>query len=419
MLAPEYRRAKGNIVISRKGPFGTEAEASRFVGLMPLPFSTSAPSTAPGPSDVLPDIPPLRNVEDGRALTQAIVDTIREPLLVLDRDLRVVLASRSFYKTFKMDSQDVQGRPVYTLGDGQWDIPQLRLLLQGIVPQHAVMDAYEVEQDFAGIGHRTMLLNARQVFYEGNSHTTILLAIEDISERRAQERERQDLLRQKEMLLQEMRHRVANSLQIIASILLIKARTVKSEETRLHLEEAHQRVMSIAAMQEHLHASEPSTSIDLRSYLTRLCETLAASMIGDSRAISLQVQVEGGTASSTQAVSIGLIVTELVLNALKHAFPGDPRDGRIIVAYDLAGANWRLTVSDNGIGKPEGHSDNMTSGLGTSIIAALAKQLDARVDVLMDLHGTKVSITHATFASRPDVENGSDFTWRTARPSCN
>src|SRR6202040_384562 len=127
-----------------------------------------------------------------------------------------------------------------------------------------------------GMGRRTMLLNARQVFYEGGSHATILLAIEDISERRAQERELQELLHQKEVLLREMEHRVANSLQIIASILLIKARTVRSEETRLHLKDAHQRVMSIAAMQQHLQVSEPGASIDLRSYLSRLCETLAA-----------------------------------------------------------------------------------------------------------------------------------------------
>jgi two-component sensor histidine kinase len=373
---------------------------------MSLRSATLAPSAGLGRSLALPDIPPFTNVEDGRALTQAIVDTIREPLLVLDKGLRVVLASRSFYKTFKMSAQDVQGRAVYALGDGQWDIPQLRSLLESIVPQHAVMDAYEVEQDFAGIGRRTMLLNARQVFYEGDSHATILLAIEDISERRAHERELQELLRQKEVLLLEMQHRVANSLQIIASILLIKARTVKSEETRLHLQEAHQRVMSIAAMQEHLHVSEPGASIDLRSYLSRLCETLAASMIGDSRPISLQAQVEGGTASSTQAVSIGLIVTELVMNALKHAFPGDQRDCRVIVAYNLAEPNWRLTVSDNGIGRPEGHSDKTKPGLGTSIIAALAKQLDARVDVVMDPNGTKVSITHATFASQPPAAPG-------------
>src|SRR6266568_5884463 len=347
----------------------------------------------------LPSNQPFAAIEDGRALAQAIVDTIREPLLVLDKDLRVVAASRSFYLTFKMVRQDVQGRPVYTLGDGQWNIPELRLLLEKIVPQDAVMEEYEVEQDFFGIGQRTMLLNARKVFYEGNSHTTILLAIEDITERRAKERELKELLRQKEVLLQEMQHRVANRLQIIASLLLIKARTVRSEETRQHLQDAHQRVMSVAAVQQQLQASEHGAAIELGPYLTRLCETLAASMIGGRRPISLKVQVEGGTATSSQAVSIGLIVTELVINALKHAFPGDQSDGRVLVAYELAEPNWKLTVSDNGIGKPEGHLDRTNPGLGTTIIEALAKQLDARVDVLMDPHGTTVSITHATFAS--------------------
>jgi PAS domain S-box-containing protein len=357
-------------------------------------------SSFPADKLALPGHQAFMDVDDGRALAQAIVDTIREPLLVLDKDLRVVTANRSFYLTFGMNRQDVQGRPVYALGDGQWNIPELRLLLENIAPQHAVMDAYEVEQEFSGIGRRTMLLNARKVFYEENSHTTILLAIDDITERRAKERELKELLQQKEMLLQEMQHRVANSLQIIASILLIKARTVRSEETRLHLQDAHQRVMSVAAMQEQLQPSEPGATIELGPYLSRLCETLAASMIGGRRPVTLRVHAEAGTASSSQAVSIGLIVTELVINALKHAFPDDRSGSTVIVAYDLAEPNWRLSVSDNGIGRPEGHSDMTHPGLGTTIIEALAKQLDARVDVLMNPHGTTVLITHAPFASR-------------------
>jgi chemotaxis protein methyltransferase CheR len=344
------------------------------------------------------DQEPFLNEDNGHALAQAIVDTIREPLLVRDKDLRVVTAKRSIDLAFTMNRQDVQGRPVYALGNGQWNIPELRLLLENIAPRHAVMEAYEVEQEFPGIGRRTMLLNARKVFYEDNAHTTILLGIEDITERRAREVELRDLLEQKEVLLQEMRHRVANSLQIIASILLIKARTVRSEETRLHLEDAHQRVMSVAAVQQQLHVSEPSAMIELGPYLTRLCETLAASMIGDRRPISLQVHVQDGTASSSQAVSLGLIVTELVINAIKHAFPGD-RVGSVNVAYDVAGPNWRLSVSDDGIGKPTSHSDKPNPGLGTTIIEALARQLDALVNVAMDSQGTTVSITHASFAA--------------------
>ncbi|QCI63371.1 sensor histidine kinase [Phreatobacter stygius] len=341
----------------------------------------------------------LVEIDEGRALAQAIVDTIREPLLVLDRDLRVVLASRSFYKIFRVNRQDVQGRPVHALGDGQWDIPELRALLDSIIRQHTVMEAYEVTRDFSAIGRRTMLLNARKLFYRDNTHTTILLAFEDVTERRAAEREMIDLLQQKETLLEEMQHRVANSLQIIASILLLKARTVQSEETRRHLQDAHQRVMSVATMQQQLQQSKTGDLIELGPYLTRLCETLAASMIGDTRTIALKVQVERGTASSSQAVSLGLIVTELVINALKHAFPSEQVDGRVVVAYDSAEPNWRLSVSDNGIGRPIGHPDKTSPGLGTSIIEALARQLGAGVGVLMDPQGTTVSITHATFAS--------------------
>src|SRR6204780_3680958 len=166
----------------------------------------------------------LRQFEEPRAFAQPIVDTVREPFLVLDKDLRVLAASRSFYSAFKVSPEDTQGRLLYTLGDGQWDIPKLHLLLEKIVPEHGVMEGYEVEHEFPGLGHRTMLLNARKVFYEGGSHTTILLGIEDVTAQRVLEREKDELLRQKDTLFEELQHRVSNSLQIIASIILMKAR---------------------------------------------------------------------------------------------------------------------------------------------------------------------------------------------------
>jgi chemotaxis protein methyltransferase CheR len=214
------------------------------------------------------------------------------------------------------------------------------------------------------------------------------------------ERDLKELLEQKDVLLQEMQHRVGNSLQIIASILLIKARTVRSEETRQHLQDAHKRVMSVAAVQEQLQAAKDGKDIGIAAYLTRLCETLSSSMIGDRRPITLGVQAQEGTATSSEAVSMGLIVTELVLNALKHAFPNDECQGNVLVTYDVAGPNWRLTVSDNGVGGPDDGVQSAIPGLGTNIIAALAKQLDARVDGVMNGSGTSVSITHSPFPSR-------------------
>ena len=341
------------------------------------------------------------NLEDGITLAIAVVDTVREPLVVLDHDLRVVAASRSFYKTFQLVRENVRGHLLYKIDGGQWDIPELRELLETISHGQATVEGYEVDRDFPAIGRRVMLLDARKVFYEKGTHSTVLLAFEDVTDRRATERQLQELLREKDMLLEEMQHRVANSLQIIASILLIKARTVQSEETRLQLEDAHQRVLSVAAIQQHLHLSGRSAPIEIANYLTRLCETLAQSMIDDSRTISLKVDADAGTVNSRDAVSIGLIVTELVMNALKHAFSTDTPNAAIVVSYEVAGTDWKLTVSDNGIGKPDVSASGTKPGLGTSLVKALTRQLEAVVDIATDSRGTAVSITHATFKSKP------------------
>ena len=127
---------------------------------------------------------PLATVAHGHTLAEAIVDTLREPLVVLDRDLCVIAASRSFYRTFAVEPRNTQGRKLYLLGDGQWNIPALRTVLEEVIPKHRTVEAYEVEHEFPTIGRRVMLLNARQVFDEDGSTSALLLAIEDITQRR-------------------------------------------------------------------------------------------------------------------------------------------------------------------------------------------------------------------------------------------
>jgi PAS domain S-box-containing protein len=341
-------------------------------------------NSKPGPTDF----------EHRRTLAQAIVDTVRVPLLVLDQDLRVVAASRSFYLTFSVSRQETQGRPLFALGHGQWDIPALRALLEKMVAEHGELEAYEVEHEFPEIGRRVMLLNARAFLYEGNNHKALLLAIEDITQRRATERELQQLLRQKEMLVEEMQHRIANSLQIIASILLLKASTVQSEETRLHLQDAHARVMSVAAVQQQLQPTGRGEPIAVASYLSKLCATLEASMISNDRPVRLEVAAGEGSLTCNDAVSIGLIVTEGVLNALKHAFVPGKKNGRIVVAYEVDGSGWKLSIADNGAGRPTEGPKVGKAGLDTSIVNALAHQLDAIVEVTSTQSGTILSVTH-------------------------
>jgi len=328
-----------------------------------------------------------------RRVAQGIVDTIREPLLVLDRDLRVVAASRAFCTTFMLDIDDILGKPLYELGDGEWNIPQLRLLLGQILPEQGAMENYEVQHDFLSIGRRTMLLNAREVFCEGGSPANIFLSIEDVTGKRGLERENAALLLLKDTLLDEIYHRVGNSLQIIASIISMKARKVSSEEARRHLEDTRDRVISIAAVQKYLHASTVSGVVALIPYLSKLCAAISRSMIDDDQAISIEVRGKGGNADRRKAEGLGLIVAELAINSLKHAFGGVTTGGLIVVTFDAVETEWTLSVSDNGKAKqkPVIVADG---GLGTGIVLALASQLNALVETESGPEGTTVSIVH-------------------------
>ena len=122
--------------------------------------------------------------DESREYAESIINTVREPLIALDQDLRVVSVSRSFYEVFKVKPEETVGQLIYDLGNKQWDIPKLRELLETILPQKATFDNYEVEHDFAAIGRRIMLLNARQIHRVLGKKRIILLAIEDITERR-------------------------------------------------------------------------------------------------------------------------------------------------------------------------------------------------------------------------------------------
>ncbi|CAN5374361.1 histidine kinase dimerization/phosphoacceptor domain -containing protein [soil metagenome] len=304
--------------------------------------------------------------------------------------MRVIGASKSFYQAFPLTPEAVAGCSLFEMGAGEWDVPQIRSLLNATLKGYARIEAYEM--DFGGdASRRRLVLNAQKLDYGNPEQPLLLLTVSDVTDARISEKLKDDLLREKAILLREIQHRVANSLQIIASVLMQSARQVQSEETRGHLRDAHNRVMSIATVQQQLTASRIG-EVELRGYFTQLCESLGASMIHDRDRLSLSVNVDDSTVNADISVSLGLIVTELVINALKHAFPGD-RQGNIVVDYHAHDADWNLSVSDDGVGTSETLAD-AKPGLGTSIVEALADQLLATVDIKSTKPGLKVSIVH-------------------------
>ncbi|MCG6534359.1 MAG: PAS domain S-box protein [Syntrophales bacterium LBB04] len=131
--------------------------------------------------------------EDARCYAESIVATVREPLLILDADLKIISANRSFYGIFKVTPGETIGSFIYDLGNKQWDIPKLRELLEEVLPEKEAFDDFEVDHNFQDIGHKIMLLNARQIYRKDSGAKMILLAIEDITERRKFEKANNNL----------------------------------------------------------------------------------------------------------------------------------------------------------------------------------------------------------------------------------
>ncbi|MFZ9596453.1 MAG: ATP-binding protein [Bdellovibrionia bacterium] len=188
-------------------------------------------------NEVKPQESPLWMSQEKNAglLFQSIVNTVREPLVVLDHQHRVQLANRSFYQTFRVLSQDTINQCIYELGNHQWDIPALRHLLDRIIPEKMVFDDFEVNHEFPIIGQKTMLLNARRINGDPMSHL-ILLAFEDITERKRLEKERDDALKAREELVAVVSHEIKNPLTTITSSLDLIKRLLPSFDGRVQVD---------------------------------------------------------------------------------------------------------------------------------------------------------------------------------------
>lgn len=125
--------------------------------------------------------------EESWTYVKTVVDVVREPILILSKDLRVLVANKSFYQTFLVEPRETEKKIVYELGNGQWDIPSLKKLLEDILPKRTFFNGFEVAHEFPAIGRKVMILNARQIYYRGDDTSElfppiILLAMEDITE---------------------------------------------------------------------------------------------------------------------------------------------------------------------------------------------------------------------------------------------
>jgi PAS domain S-box-containing protein len=320
-----------------------------------------------------------------------IVETIREGILVLEPDLTIRFANRSFCQTFAVAPEDTVGRKLYEIGDGQWDIPKLRSALDTIISGRNgnTIEAFEAEYLLPSIGRRVMVLNARKVNRPGNRRQQILLAIEDVTERARLAREHSTAHERIGRLLEELTHRVKNSLQFIAAMVMIESRSHKSGQGKAALERVSHRITALGHLYSKLTSTDTVEAVDAATYLDELCRDLIASVHqeGDT-SIVLKTDIESALLPTDRAIPIGLIVNELVTNAIKYAFPGEAK-GTVMVTLKRGPGELRLTVADDGQGLDAQRAD---SGLGGRLVDGFAQQLGGQVERKSDRQGTTVQL---------------------------
>ena len=331
----------------------------------------------------------MREIDPGEIDPWDLVETVREGLLVLDSDLTIRFANRSFCRKFAVTPEAAVGRKLYEVGDGQWDIRELRTALEAIISGGIAIEAFQVERFFPPIGRRVMVLNARKVYRSGNKIQQILVAIEDVTERVRLEREHALAHERIGMLMQELTHRVKNSLQIIAAMVSIEARSHKSGEGKAALERVSHRITAVGQLYAKLSRADTVEAVDAASYLDELCRDLIASVHkeGDT-SIVLKTDFESELLPTDRAIPIGLIVNELVTNAVKYAFPGEAK-GTVMVTLKRGPGELRLTVADDGRGLDLQRAD---SGLGGRLVDGFARQLGGQVERKSDSQGTTVHL---------------------------
>jgi PAS domain S-box-containing protein len=318
-----------------------------------------------------------------------IVETIREGLLALDPDLTIRFANRAFCDKFSVAPEHTVGRKLHEIGNGEWDIPELRIAIETIISGGRTFEGFEVEQFFPSTGRCVMCLNARKVYRPGNRIEQILLAIEDVTERVRLERERAIAHDRIGMLLQELTHRVKNSLQIIAAMVGIEARSHKSGQGKAALERVSHRIDALGHLYSKLSKADTIEAVDAATYLDELCSDLIASVHKENgTSIVLKTDIESELLPTDRAIPIGLIVNELVTNAVKYAFPGE-RKGTVLVTLKRLPGELRLTVADDGQGLDPRRAD---SGLGGRLVEGFARQLGGRVERESDSQGTTVRL---------------------------
>ena len=330
--------------------------------------------------------------QGARIYAENIIETMRDSLLVLDENLKILSGNRSFYATFKANPETTVGNYIYDLGNRQWDIPQLRLLLESILPRKTHFDDFEVEHDFPSIGHKIMMLNARQIYQEEIGRRMILLVIEDITKIRKLEREKRNIV---SMFAHDMKNPLVVSEGFLSRTIVGKAGTLTEKQLN-YLKIAHSELGKVSLLISNFlefskyEAGEFKpvfTPVDMQAEILKNIESEKMEAEKKQISISLEQSDSSNSVVHADAAMINRLIRNLLDNAIKHTDSG----GVVTVRVTDRGTEILVSVKDTGTGIPKDHlpyifdafyrvdRNSKGSGLGLAI-----------TKTIVELHGGKI-----------------------------
>ncbi|MBZ5727396.1 MAG: PAS domain-containing protein [Acidobacteriia bacterium] len=290
----------------------------------------------------------------GLDFAEAIVETVREPLVILNQNLQVMKANRTFYATFQVVPEETEGRLIYDLGDGQWNIPKLRELLENILPTRSTFRDFEVTYEFENVGRKVMLLNASEIFNPNEQARTILLAIEDVTDRKQAEEALKTTNAELQHFAYALTHDLQEPLRMVVNFTELLGREYAGklgEEADTYISYSVEGALRIEALLKALLAYWEVAEREQGSFAPVDCGAVLAKAL-----FNLQAAVAESGAIVTSDPLPALVAEEVMLmqlfqnlisNAIKYKGAETPR---IHISAERGAEGWLFAVRDNGVG---------------------------------------------------------------------
>lgn len=294
---------------------------------------------------------------DNAKFLKSVIETVRQPLVVLDSALNIVFANRSFHKVFQFDKDETEGNKFFELRNHFWDIAELKQLLMEIIPGNETFEDFLISREFELIGKRELLLNARKLFPPESNSEMLLLVFEDVTEQKKLE----DRLR---MSIIETHHQVKNSLNVVLMILSRQIQNKDSVPTE-EIKKAIDHIKGYASLHQMLTIQTKQESsgslIDIKPVFEELVKILSLGIANGK----IEAQIDHLHLTSRHSSSLAVIANELITNSLKHG--ASNVEIHVKKMKDIV----HFSITDNGKGFPVDFKTASSSGTGFNLVQSL------------------------------------------------